>query len=253
MRNFLMFIGFALCFSNCKKEPTISFATEIFEVESKQNCHETACSRVYLEIPKAIGNENITSPINQKIYDYFKEELTFLNAPRTNSYDSLAYFFIQEYEKTSATYPENYPLWQANFEVEHQKISERLYQIVWNFNVYTGGAKGSFGTKVFFFDLKTGKEVPAMELFVNYPGFVDYSRSEFMHQLKIGNNQDLEEQGFNITKEDFRLPDNFYLANNQWFLCYNPSEITAAYKGAVLIQLPKDKVSVFLNPIYFKS
>jgi len=252
MRNFLMFIGFVLCFSNCKKEPAVSFSMEVFELQSKQNCQETTCSHVYLEIPKAVGNEKIASTINQRIYEYFKDELLFSEHHQVNSYDSLAYFFIQEYEKISTTYPEDYPLWQAIFETQHQNISEILYQITWNYNVYTGGAKGTFGTKVFFFDLKTGKEIPATELFVNYPGFLNYAKSEFMRQLKIEDNHDFKEQGFLITKEDFRLPQNFYLSNNEWFLYYNPSEIAAAYKGAVLVKLPKDKVRTFLNPIYFK-
>src|SRR5690554_3608481 len=119
MRNFLMLIGFVFCFSNCKKESVINFSIEVFELQSKQNCQENLCSYVYLEIPKAIGNEEIASTINHRIFEYFKDKLLFSDYHQVSSYGSMADFFIQEYEKISATYPENYPLWQANYEVGH--------------------------------------------------------------------------------------------------------------------------------------
>src|SRR5690554_942466 len=251
MKKFFLFISLSLIFISCKTKPTVVFETKIYDFRTDKNCEEYNCTYIHLEIPVASGNEMITKPINQVLFNFVNDNLHYHNQPKTTSYDSLAQQFITEYEKTTQTYPDFSPAWEANFKVEHNKLSEKVYQVVWNYYMFTGGAHGFLGTKVFFFDLQTGQQIPVKDLFVNYEGFRKYAQSEFKKQMNIS--ESFSEAGYNFGKQGFKLPENFYLTKSEWVLYYNPYEIAAYVQGASVVSLPKEKVAAFLNPVYLKN
>lgn len=251
MKKLFLFLNLSLIFISCKTKPTVVFETKTYDFRTDKNCEEYNCTYIHLEIPVASGDEMITKPINQVLFDFVNDNLHYQNQPKTTSYDSLAQQFIIEYEETTQTYPDFSPAWEANFKVEHNKLSEKVYQVVWNYYMFTGGAHGFLGTKVFFFDLETGKPISTKDLFVNYEGFRKYAQSEFKKQMNI--NGSFAEAGYNLDEQHFVLPKNFYLTKSEWLLYYNPYEIAPYVQGASVISLPKEKVASFLNPIYFKK
>lgn len=251
MKKFFLLICLSVIFMSCKKEPMVVFTTKNYDFRSNKNCEKDNCTYVHLEIPVASGNEMITKPINEVLFNFVNDHLHYHNQPKTTSYDTLAQQFIAEYEETSRVYPDFSVAWEADFKVKHNNLSDKVYQVVWEYYTFTGGAHGFLGTKVFFFDLQTGKQIPPKDLFVNYEGFRKYAESEFKKQMNIS--ESFSEAGYNFGKQGFKLPENFYLTKSEWVLYYNPYEIAAYVKGASVVSLPKEKVASFLNPVYLKN
>src|SRR5690606_27808398 len=125
------------------------------------------------------------------------------------------------------------------------------YQVLWDYYIFSGGANGFHATKVFMIETTTGNTIPLKDLFINYERLKDITESESKKQLNIisdGNTAELT-----IERNTFKLPDKFYESTNEWILHYNPYEIASYVQGATVIKLPKEKVTRFLNPIYFKN
>lgn len=251
MKKILLFICFSVLFVSCKKQAILQVTTKTYDLKSQLNCTAGNCTYVHFEIPVVFGNEELSEPMNNLILNFIKSAMSFENDKKTKSYDTIAMKFINHYNEVYKTYPENSIAWEANFKSTHKNLSNKVYQIVFDYYSFTGGAHGLQATKVFIFDTETGKIIPKKDLFINYEGFKNYAEIEFKKQMNISGN--LNAAGFTFEKNQFKLPDNFYENNHEWVLYYNPYEIAPYVQGASIIKLPKEKVEPFLNPIHFKN
>ena len=251
MKKILVFICLSVCFISCKKEIPLEFTTKTYDFKSESDCTVGNCTYVHFEIPTASGNNAIATPINKSFFDFVESVMSFEDEKKTASYDTLALNFIDRFNEMNRTYPDNSIAWEADFKANHKSISNKVYQVFWDYYTFTGGAHGLQSTKVFLFDSTTWKIIPTKELFINYEGFKDYAETEFKKQLNITG--DLNSVGFTFEKNTFKLPQNFYETTNEWILHYNPYEIAPYVQGATIIKLPKQQVERFLNPLYFKN
>lgn len=251
MKKIVLLICLSIAFVSCKKENPIAFSTKSYDYKSTINCEKENCTYVHIEIPFANGNENIVKPINDSVFSFVNNLLYFENDKKTNSYDTLAQRFIRQYDETSRVFPNETVAWEANIKTAHKNLSEHTYQMVWDYYIFTGGAHALQATKVFFFDLSTGKTIPTKDLFLNFHGFKTYAETEFKKQLNV--KAIYSEAGFTFKDNAFDLPQNMYETKNEWILYYNPYEIAPYVLGASVVKLPKEKVQTFLNPIYFKN
>lgn len=250
MKKILLFVCFLFVFVSCKKEGTLQVITKTYDLKSENNCSAGNCTYAHFEIPEIIGKEELSKPLNELVLNFIQSTVSFENDKKTKSYDTIALNFINHYNEVYKTYPENSIAWEANFKSTHKNISHKLYQIVFDYYTFTGGAHGLQATKVFIFDIYTGKIINQKDFFINYEGFKNYAETEFKKQMNITGN--LNAAGFTFEKNQFKLSDNFYETNQEWILHYNPYEIAPYVQGASIIRLPKEKVAPFLNPIYFK-
>ncbi|MEG1376495.1 MAG: DUF4163 domain-containing protein [Myroides sp.] len=252
MIKYLLFICLSVGFVSCKKEIPLQITTKTYDLKSDLDCTAGNCTYVHLEIPVASGNPLITQPINDTLFGFVYNELYLASNSKTNSYDSLAHHFVRRYEEFNRTFPsENALAWEANFECTHKNISNKVYQVVFDYYMFTGGAHGLQATTVFLFDLSTGDTIPTKDLFINFEGFKHFAETEFKKQLNISGS--LNDAGFTFEKNQFKLPENFYETTNEWILHYNPYEIAPYVQGSTIIKLPKQQVERFLNPLYFKN
>src|SRR5690606_13551286 len=166
-------------------------------------------------------------------------------------YDTLALNFIDHFNEINRTYPDNAIAWEANFKTEHKGLSNKVYQVFWDYYIFSGGSHGFQAARVFLFDTTTGKTISRKDLFINYEGFKNDANDEFKNQLNI--TRDLNSAGDTFEKNAYKLPEDFYATTNEWILHYNPYEIAPYVQGATVIKLPKQKVERFLNPLYFKN
>lgn len=251
MKKLLLFICLSICFFSCKKANKLKVTTKTYSLKSEFNCVQNNCTYAYIEVPFFEGKKNIVKPINDSIFTFVEQTMRFKDDKKTNSYDSLTSNFIKHYNEIYRTYPENALAWEANFKVNYNQISHKLYQVVYEYYLFTGGAHGIQVVKTFIFDTTTGQILPKKELFVNFTGFKKYAETEFKNQLQITGN--LNAAGFKFENNQFQLPKNFYQVNNEWVLQYNPNEIVPFGQSATVIKLSNKNVERFLNPIYFKN
>ncbi|WCM41355.1 RsiV family protein [Flavobacterium sp. CBA20B-1] len=251
MKKIILFICLSIAFVACKKANSLKVTQKTYSLQSALNCVPNNCTYAHIEVPFFWGNNVVAKPINDSIFKFVQEEIRFQDDKTTASYDTLVLNFINHYNEIFRTYPENALAWEASFKASHQAVSHKLYQVVYDYYMFKGGAHGLQQTKVFVFDTNTGKIVPQKELFVNLAGFKKFAETEFKKQMNITGN--LNDAGFTFENNQFHLPNNFYQTQKEWILHYNPYEIAPYVQGATVIKLPKEKVKRFLNPIYFKN
>lgn len=251
MKKIVLLICLTMVLVSCKKQVPLQITTKTYDLKSENNCTAGNCTYAHFEIPVVLGTEEQSKPLNDLIFDFVVNAVKFENDKQTKSYDTLALNFVNHYNEVYKTYPENAVAWEANFKSSHKNLSQKVYQIVFDYYTFTGGAHGLQATKVFIFDMETGKIIPKKDLFINFEGFKNYAETEFRKQMNITG--DLNAAGFTFDKNQFKLPANFYETNHEWVLHYNPYEIAPYVQGASIIKLSKEKVASFLNPIYFKD
>jgi len=251
MKKILVISCLLVGFISCKKDIPLEFTTKTYDFKSESDCTVGNCTYVHFEIPVASGNAAIAATINKRVFEFVESVMSFEDENKTASYDTLALNFIDHFNEINRTYPDNAIAWEANFKTEHKGLSNKVYQVFWDYYIFSGGAHGFQAARVFLFDTTTGKTIPRKDLFINYEGFKNYAETEFKKQLNITG--DLNSAGFTFEKNAFKLPENFYATTNEWILHYNPYEIAPYVQGATVIKLPKQKVERFLNPLYFKN
>ncbi len=251
MTKYLLFICLSIGFVGCKKEIPLQITTKTYDLKSELDCTAGNCTYVHFEIPFVSGNQAVSKSMNDHFFKFVESVVAVQNEKKTSSYDTLALNFIHNYNEVYRTYPDNALAWEANFKVNHKDLSPKVYQVVWDYYVFTGGAHGLQAAKVFLFDLSTGDTIPKKDLFINYEGFKRYAETEFKKQLNIYDN--LNDAGFTFENNRFKLPQNFYQTTHEWILNYNPYEIAPYVQGSTIIKLPKQQVERFLNPLYFKN
>ncbi len=251
MIKYLLFICLSIGFVSCKKEIPLQITTKTYDLKSELDCSVGNCTYVHFEIPSVSGNQAVSKAMNDRFFKFVESIVAFQNDKKTSSYDTLAINFVHNYNEVYRTYPDNAVAWEANFKVNHKAVSPKVYQVVWDYYIFTGGAHGLQAAKVFLFDLSIGDTIPKKDLFINYEGFKRYAETEFKKQLNISGN--LNDAGFTFENSKFKLPGNFYQTTNEWILHYNPYEIAPYVQGSTVIKLPKQQVDRFLNPLYFKN
>lgn len=233
-----------------KKENPLLIKTKQFDFKADENCIRN-CSYVHLEIPIASGNPSVSTNINNHVLNFFKNTIAIGKVNDSLTYQDLGERFIFQYKEVNRTYPEEAIAWEANFKVNHQSLSSKVYQIVWDYYLFTGGAHGLQAKKVMLFDTSTGNLVKTNDLFINHNGFVKLAEQKFRKKYKITSN--LNEAGFTFDKDVFKLPENFYQTSTHWVLHYNPYEIAPYVKGSSIIKIPRNEIAPFLNPLYFSE
>lgn len=251
MIRYLLFICLSIISVSCKKEIPLQITTKTYDLKSQIDCSVGNCTYVHIEIPVVSGNKEVSKLMNDSIFAFVDEIMARNSDKKTASYDTLALNFITNYNEVSRTYPNHAVAWEANFKTNHKELSPKVYQIYWDYYIFTGGAHGLQAVKVFLFDCETGKTIPTQDLFLNFEGFKDFAETEFKKQRNISGS--LNDAGFTFANNQFQLPKNFYETTNEWILHYNPYEIAPYVQGSTIIKLPKQEVERFLNPNYFKN
>ena len=249
MKRILLFMCISALILSCKKKESLQFNTAFFEVRSSDNCASDNCAYAHFEVPIAQGNSVIANKINNDLQFFLKSKLTNVLNKETTSYDTLALNFVKAYEEDRKSASEATVAWEANFKLQHKALSAVTYQIVWNYFLFTGEAQATTGVKVFFYNTTSGTQIPLNDLFLNFEGFKKYAEAEFNKQFV--SKQKIESVIF--TDAVFKLPENVYEQNNEWILHYNYEEFSFNALDEIIIKLPKEKVTPFLNPLHFKN
>lgn len=121
-----------------------------------------------------------------------------------------------------------------------------VYQI--DYNEYTGGAHGMYGTYFLNIDLKNLKRITLDELFTkDYMDILtDLIWSQLMADNNVDSREELEEMGY-CTTGDVSEIKNFYLNKDGLTILYNPYEITPYSMGQVKVTIPYQMLEHILD------
>ncbi|MGE4346877.1 MAG: DUF3298 domain-containing protein [Flavobacteriaceae bacterium] len=238
---------FAFLFVGCKDNSTLSYTEEIFEQKISGNCYELSCPSAKLEIILFDTENQVSDSINKKIFEHFKEVLSFEEPYMAKNYDELLKSFLDSYEKLREEFPDDAIGWEAKGKSEISFQNEKIINLKTEYYLYTGGAHGNSGVHSFFFDLKTGKNLSIEDVFANLNEFNFFAEKKFREAYHIKPEASINTTGFMFEDDVFHLPQTVLFTKKGVLLIYNSYEIASYADGTQELLIPFEEVKSFLN------
>jgi hypothetical protein len=227
-------IIFSLISQTCKEEKTVEFK----EVTKTTNTNKL----VEINIPEAIGKEDISKAINKSINQLVIHSLNVNDEtgsePKTveESIDT----FNKEYTAFKTNFPDSVIAWEAQIDGEVMYQSTDVISISITNYLNTGGAHGILTISFLNFNAQTGKLLKNEDLFEDYLAFTKLAKTYFNEEIA-----DKKDQYFE--PDNFKLPENIGFNEEGVILLYNTYEVAPYSSGITEIHIPWEDLQTTLN------
>jgi len=233
---------------NCKDNSALRYTQEVFKQEMEADCTELSCPSAKLEITLFESENEVADSINKKVFEYFKEVLSFEEQPYVaTNYDELLKSFLNSYEKLREEFPHDAIGWEVKGKSEISFQSEKIINVRTEYYLYTGGAHGNFGVNSFLFDLTTGQNLTGEDIFIDLNGFESLAEKKFREKYHIKQGTNINSTGFMFEEDVFRLPQTILFTKKGVLLIYNTYEIASYADGTQELLIPFEDIKPFLN------
>ncbi len=230
-----------LFFYGCQKEDKLSFEIQIIENE---NCED--CPKVFIEMPKALEQNQLSTAINTALKEEVISLLSFDSDEDINSVQKAIKSFNQEYTELQKLYTDETADWEADIKGVISFEDEQYITIVINSHLFTGGAHGYTSTRFLNFDKLGGTEMDNNELFESPSAFSKYAENLFRKAEKIPEDKPINHTGFMFERDSFHLPENIGFTEKGLKLLYNPYEVASFSDGIIEIDIPHSEIKKYL-------
>jgi hypothetical protein len=231
---FVYAIIISLISQTCKEEKTVEFK----EVSKTTNTNKL----VEINIPEAIGYEDIPKAINKSINQLVIRSLNTNedagSEPKTveESIDA----FNNEYTAFKTDFPDSAMAWEAQIDGEVMYQSADIISISITSYLNTGGAHGNLTISFLNFNTQTGKLLKNEDLFEDYLAFTNMAKTYFNEEIA-----DKKDQYFE--PDNFKLPENIGFNEEGVILLYNTYEVAPYASGITEIHIPWEDLQTSLN------
>ena len=195
---------------------------------------------VEVNIPKALGNQEITDSINYEIEKSVIEALVFGEQSniQLKTIEESIIAFNQEYNTFKADFPESSQIWEAQIDGEVLFQSSEIISISITSYVDTGGAHGILNISVLNFNSITGNRISNKDLFTDFDGFKAIAQTYFYQEIK--------ENDVVFDQNKFELPTNIGYTDDGLVLLYNTYEIAPYSTGIIEFAIPFKAIESYL-------
>jgi len=218
---------------------------EVFDKPSKCNFS------VELNLPWFDKNNQSSNLINQEffniIHTMINEEKSETKINEYNEYKKM----IQEAIRKANEDNEASSSLEYRVDARVLQHSTHLINIEMNYNAYTGGAHGNYGTLSLFFDPQSGKRLSFKDILPNQEALKEIAESFFRKAHKIPTHESINNaDAFWFENDTFDLPHNILLDKEKITLVYNPYEIASFAEGQIEVDIPLTQVKHLLHEKY---
>ena len=249
MKKTISILCFAFLIFGCKDNSVLSYSEKVFVKKSDLGCSEF-CPVAKLEVTH-FENTKVADSINNKVFLFFKEILSFEDKPyEASDYDTLLSSFIGSYEQLKTKFPEDTIGWEVKGKSEISYQNKKIINIKIEYYLFTGGAHGYFGMKSLFFDIQTGKELTQEDLLTDNKEFTLFAEKKFREKFQINENRHINSKGFMFENDVFHLPNNIFFTETGILLVYNSYEIASYADGIQDVFIPFEEVKPFFNSVF---
>ena len=227
IKTFLLFFLFILIFSCQDETPKISF------LEINLSLADT--NLVEINIPKAVGNSEITEKINET---FETKVISCLNTNGSNKSNTKTLkesinSFNTEFKNFKNNFPNSQQLWEAQIDGEVLYQSDAIISASITSYINTGGAHGNLYVTLLNFSAKTGNPIPNEKLFDDLEIFKKIVKPYFLQSIK---NKEVS------SIETFTIPPNIGFNEDGIILLYNTYEIAPYSEGIIEFTVPFEKI-----------
>ncbi|WMI66519.1 DUF3298 and DUF4163 domain-containing protein [Aestuariibaculum sp. YM273] len=195
---------------------------------------------VEINIPKAIGNDEIAKNINTEINKVVSASL-HIGEGTPNSETSIEENienFNSEYNSFATDFPESTFPWEAQIDGEVMFQSPAIISISITSYLNTGGAHGNVHILFLNFDAGTGKRLENESLFIGQNDFETVAKTYF--------EESIEDKSILFDPENFQLAKNIGFSEDGLILLYNTYEIAPYSAGIIEYTIPAEELNSLL-------
>jgi len=227
------FFAITICLLiSCEEEVKMAFS-EINILEEQETAIE-------INIPKAEGDNVISTSINSELEDYTNNALNIDSSNDTqDSFEKSIEQFNKSYLDFKNQMEEELQMeltpWEAGVDGEVTYQSNRVISIAMNTYLNTGSVHGTSRVSFLNFDAITGEQL-------HYDDFIK-DKDELKKFLKFYFEKEVE----SISFDDFRLPETIGLSDEGVIILYNTNEIPSYTDTLTEFTVPFDEVERFLK------
>lgn len=242
MKRILTYLFYLAIVVSCQDSGNITF-----ELLTLANTKCSECPEVFIEVPKALGNNKLAKSINVTLQEEIISKLTFDDEINAETIQQAIESFTNGYFELKKIYPDETIGWKAKINGMVTYEDDELLTIELQSYLFTGGAHGYGSTNFLNFSKKRGKEMDDWELFEDKEGFERYAETQFRLQQDIPVNKTINSTGFMFEKDHFYLPQNIGFTEKGLKLLYNQYEVASYADGPIELILPYKDIQKFLS------
>ncbi|MAQ74876.1 MAG: hypothetical protein CL613_00920 [Aquimarina sp.] len=227
---------------SCNNEDSLVFEKQRFDTSILKNCDTTDCASVGISIIQALNKTKPAIMINSFIEDKVCGILAVGEKnPEENIERGIQAFndfyleFKNEFSSESIPYEA-----EINSDITFQ--NNEIICIAMDSYTFTGGAHGYGGVAFLNFDQRTGQYLSPVNMLQDVDSFTQFAEQLFRKKFDIPTNASINSTGFFFENDQFKLPENIGVNNQEIILYYNTYEIASYAEGAIVLKIPKSEV-----------
>lgn len=202
-------------------------------------------ANVQITFPKANGNDDVASAINNSVETAIASGLSFNEELKDTDIEDAISIFDKEYRIFKNDFPESNQVWEAVVESEVVYESPELISILISTYVDTGGAHGNTHIIFLNFDPDSGEELFMDNLITDKEKFTELTTEYFKQNLESRKHElDVVDSFYG---EDFKLPETIGFSEEGVIILYNTYEIAAYSFGITEFEIPWEDASQFIS------
>lgn len=251
MTNRILLLSFVLLFAlSCKKETSMSFASETITEADMAICKNVSCPEVTVSYVEIFGDEIISEKINTKIKSYILNALYLgdeENDPQATSITEAISWFIEMYRTDKDEFPDMVGEYFAEVSVQEDYVSDMLISFEMRTYLFTGGAHG-YGSTIFMnIDPRSGEEIPTEKLCKDKTAFTAFAEKKFREAYQIRKDEPINSTGFWFEDDVFSLPETIGFTEENVILRYNQYDIASYADGPIELEIPLQEALPYLT------
>ena len=233
INSFIILCCFTLFFG-CNEDINIIF--DDINITTENN------STVEINIPKAKGDNTISSAINTEIKKLVISNLQIGNqdAITETTIEESIDKFNTEFKNFKTKFPETHQIWEAQIDGEIMCNSPSVISLALTSYLDTGGAHGLM--KINFLNIKTstGEKITANDFINDIEAFKRVAEPYFQDAIK-------DKTIFESELNSFNLPENIGYSSEGIILLYNAYEIAPYSSGIIEFVVPFEAIESYIT------
>lgn len=234
-----------LCCS-CTEDVVFQYETEVINTLDFEQCQHEQCPELHIEYIRMIEPSSLGATVNQGIQDQLVSQLT-MEGQEVESLEQAAQVYLNN---SQTAYPEDSIMsetHQLQWVVTVSYQSNEIVSLRSDFYEFAGGAHGFEGLLYKNFNVVTGKEMTALNMFKDLDGFSAFAKAKFHTQQIELSMASPNLETIEFEDNEFKLPENMGFTEEGLQLYYQAYEITAYQSEPFNFYISWQDVNPFLN------
>ena len=217
-------------------------------LQTSDECNPDSASCTYAKIVYPSFTDSTTWILN----DFIQKCITLIAADYVQdtlpeSIESLADWFVDDYERFINDYPEYKFGWYLDINSEVILDDSVYVSFRIDSEAYTGGAHPNSNVQYYIVRTSDGQSLGLHDIITDTVRFKSMLEQAFRKDRGLEDSQSLAEMGYFIEEDGFTLTDNIGLTETELLVQFNPYEIAPYSLGPTTITLNRQELGDILK------